>query len=141
VTTLLGAVAAIQDVADAMTGIRYAPDYPPDSLNIFPCAICYGARGERQGLGGNGWVEAHDIIFCEIHVPRKDLARDVALLMPFVETFCNDLLEDVTLGGDVTAIEPPITWEVLERTFDAQGAVKTLCLRFTIPVKLVNAIT
>lgn len=142
-TTLVAAIAAIQDVADAMTGIRDAPDYPPDALNIFPISVCYGVRGTAGGLGGCTSAEYHDTIYCEIHVPRKDLARDVAMLMPYVETFTNDLLEDVTVGSNIPeGIVPPIDWEVLERTFDAAGGlVKTLVLRFTIRIKRINTIT
>lgn len=140
-TTLVAAIAAIQDVAGAMSGIRIAPDYAPDAVNVFPAVICYAARGRAGGLGGSTSVEAHHTIYCEIHVARKDLARDLETLMPYVETFTNDILEDVTLGAAVDCIDGEITWELLERTMDAAGAVKTLCLRFTIPVKLINAIT
>ena len=44
--TIQAAIAYIQGLAEGLTGIRQAPDFPPEQMNVFPFAVCYPSVGE-----------------------------------------------------------------------------------------------
>jgi hypothetical protein len=138
-STVQDAIAAIQDIALTLTGIRAAPDYAPDKLPPLPAVITYPAEGSFEGTGGSGASQDMHTIYCEVHVARKDLARDVALLVPFIDTFRNAIVAAPTLAGTVVTIKYPIRYVLLEREFGTGN--KTLALRFVIVVKQINILT
>lgn len=138
-STVQDAIGAIQDIWDALTGVRAAPDYAPDKFPALPAAITYPARGDLEGIGGSGASKDIHVIYSEFHVARKDLARDLTTLIPFIDSFRNEVIADPTLSSAVTTIILPIHYEMLERELGPGN--KTLCIRFTITVKQINTLT
>jgi len=134
--TLQDAIEAIQTHALALSGMKEAPSYAPEKLSDFPFAVSFPGRGSwgrvtdrKKGL--------HTII-TEIHVARKDMARDLKLVMPYSELFPNAVLGDPTLGGDVdTVIEMRYTFSALNWDEETQ----TVGWRFETDVKQQSALT
>lgn len=93
-------IAAIQDVVGAISGIRAAPDTPPESINQFPFAVCYPATGAWTPVSA-GWMKGLHTVVIEIHVSRADLSTGVAQAMPYLLQVANALLRDTTFGGTV----------------------------------------
>jgi hypothetical protein len=95
-------IAKIQDCAEA-AGARFAPDFPPEQTAAFPFAVTYPSRATWDIQGG-GWMKGLVTVRTEIHVARKDLARDVERVNIFAQAFPNELWSDPTLGGNVDTI-------------------------------------
>ena len=133
--TLQQAIAAIQAKALALEGMREAPDYAPEQLNVFPFAVTYAGSGRWEQMAG--WKRGLHTVVTEIHIARKDLPRDISTAMPYCETFPNSLLADPTLGGvidainDVSYVFGPLDW----------GQTKTIGFRFSITLKQQSSIT
>ena len=135
--TLQSAISAVQAIVGAISGIRKAPDYPPEQLNVFPFAVAYsgggnwtfGPAGDKRGL--------HNIVV-EIHIQRKDLPRDVSTAMGYSDSIPNNLMKSPTLSGTCD------TFAGISYTFGAlnYGETQTLGFRFTITgVKIQSVIT
>lgn len=135
--TLQSAIAGAQTIVGAISGIRSAPAYPPEELSVFPFAVAYsgggtwefGPAGDKKGL--------HNIIV-ELHVQRKDLARDVTAAMAYSDSIPNALMLDTTLGGNastfgrITYVFGPLGY----------GGIDTIGFRFTIEaVKIISALS
>lgn len=131
-STVQDAIEAIQAKARALAGMRAAPDYAPDSISQFPFAVSYPADG-RAETESAGWHIMFYNVITEIHVSKKDLPRDLAQVMPYIETFINSIASDPTLGGVVNSIGPgEIRWTF--SGFEYAGT-PTVGWRFTIPIK------
>jgi hypothetical protein len=78
--TVATAVARLQTIAGAVSGVNVAATLPPESLAQFPVAISYVS----DCLLGARYTGAHAhsqwVLTTEIHVSRKDLPRDYAAL-------------------------------------------------------------
>jgi hypothetical protein len=98
--TLQAFVDQVQDAVGALSGIRGAPDEPPEQIAAFPFAVAYvrdGSYEEKQGtLLGN-----HTVVV-ELHVARKDLARDVAAAMGYAKSIPNAIY-DARRDGSLTS--------------------------------------
>ena len=104
----MGTVAAknaFVDILGALSGVRIAPDNPPDSLNQFPFAVCwvrdYSYSKTRLG---NLFSNGSHILVGQIHIARKDLARDIATLEVYPDLVRTALQNDPTLAGTVINI-------------------------------------
>jgi hypothetical protein len=98
--TLQQAIAAIQADIRALTGIVAAPDYAPEQVNAFPFCIVYPTSGDFVSDIPGSLVGLHTITI-ELHIARKDLPRDIAQAMVYVESIPNVLLKTIaTQGGD-----------------------------------------
>ena len=142
-TTLQQAIDAIQDDLGALTGIRGAPDEPPEKITVFPFIVVYASSGEwRSDVPGNK-IGLH-VITIEIHVARKDLPRDVEKAMAYSESIPNAMLKAVaTVGGDKFA-STISTFSRITYTFGPMdwGDLKTLGFRFRLEgVKMQSAIS
>ena len=132
--TIQTAIAHIQGLAEGLPGIRQAPDFPPEQMNVFPFAVCYPAAGEFQA-GPMGLMKGLHNLVVEIHVARKDLPRDVETALPFGEALAAAVMDDPTLGGTVDTVRAD---EGISYTFGALawGGQETVGWRLTIPVKI-----
>ncbi len=141
--TLDDAIGEIQADIRALDGIRAAPDYAPEQMNAFPFSVVYPGSGEFTSDVPGGMKGLHSITI-ELHVARKDLPRDIAKAMPFVQSIPNALLKAVaTQGGDrfggtidtfgrITYEFGPLDW----------GATQTIGWRFRMEgVKIKGDIT
>ena len=140
--TLAAVIAEIQDEVGSVTGIRVAPDYPPDDLSIFPFAVCYPAMGTLIQEPPELMTGLHDIVI-EIHVARKDLPRDVESVIGYVDTIPLELFGAIynSAFSTIRTFEQiDYTFGVLDWTGTGEGT--TIGWRFTLrAVKTQDAIT
>lgn len=106
--SVTGAVSRLQTLADGLTEIRFTPSVLPDLLPGFPAAVSYIESFEAERVS-YGFSRTLYTIVTEIHVARKDLARDYALLDDLGPTFAHAVLDDITptagpLNGEVSAV-------------------------------------
>jgi hypothetical protein len=125
--TQLQVIQAIMDLVGSVSGIREAPDYPPEQMSDFPFAVAFpgegvhsfGVVGERMFLGN---------VMLEIHVSRVDLPNAVQNSIGFGDSVPNILMANPTLSGTADVFES------VNQTFGALnwGDTQTLGYRFTI---------
>ena len=131
---LQSAIEVIQDICLTVSGVRAAPDYPPEAANVYPFVACYATTGAFRG-GPAGVMTALHTIAVEIHVARKELPRDVAAVIPYGELVAAALLTLPTLSGTVDTIR---AGEGIAYTFGgmAWGGQETVGWRLLVPVKI-----
>ena len=93
------ALAAIVDVVASVSGIRQAPLHPTETANVYPFAISYIINGEVKA-GAMGTRKHLVNIGVELLTARKDMARDFALITPFIDSICAAFLAEVSDSGD-----------------------------------------
>ena len=127
------ALDAIISVVSGISGIRQAPTNPTDNPSAYPFAVSYvmdgalvnGAMGTRKHLVN---------IAIELLTARKDLARDMALISPYIDSICAALIAEVSdsgdrFGGTISAFEG-VNYELLPDVNYAN--VQMIGYRFTI---------
>lgn len=65
----------IQDVVADVSGIRRAPDNPPEAMAVYPFATCFPREGYWT-MTPSGMIQGVHTLWLEVHVARKDLPRD-----------------------------------------------------------------
>lgn len=106
--SITGAVSRLQTLADNISAIRFTPSTMPDLLPGFPAAVSYIESFDAERVS-YGFSRTLYTIVTEIHVARKDLARDYALLDDLGPTFAQAVLDDIKptggpLNGEVSAV-------------------------------------
>lgn len=96
--TLQQVISGIQDIADAVTGVRVAPDYAPDSLSVFPASVAYPESGTLTSESDGWYIGLHNIVL-ELHISRTDLPKVLEKIIPLGEDVYEALLADPTLGN------------------------------------------
>jgi hypothetical protein len=94
--TLIGQIktkltTALPYVDGAVGGLRAVYAYAPDQANAFPLAVIYPFSGTWSHDTPETKMGLHTIAI-DIHVPRKDLARDMDKLYPFCESIPNAII-------------------------------------------------
>lgn len=135
--TLVQAIAALQDLTGALTGVREAPDYPPGAIGPTPTFLAVPSSGQYTGQNQDLAKNRH-VIALQLWVSRNDLARDVRDMLPYIDTVSNLLLKNVTLSGTVETIVTPITYTVGPREY---GNQTYLVCEWQITVKQENAVS
>ena len=132
--TLQSTITYIQTELAKVSSIRAAPQYPPEQLNVFPIAVCFPRSGRFEPRS-SGWSQQFHDIVVQIHVARKDLARDVAAFSGIPEAIAAALLADPTLGGNVS------TFQKISYTFGelGWGGAQTIGFSFVIEGVKINA--
>lgn len=128
--TLQDAITQAAALVAGLTGIKGAPANPTEQISQFPfCQVypgegtaSFGVIGERLNL---------DTIIIELHVARKDLPRDVAAALPYVDTIPNVLMDGVLDDKWSATID---TFENVTWTFGALNwaGQETLGFRFSV---------
>ena len=137
--TLQSAIEDVQGTISAISGIRAAPNYPPEDATAYPFVVAYAGEGEFRTGEPAGMLKYLGSIIVDLHVARKDLPRDARSAMAYHETIPNDILEDTTLGGTVSTCGPVSCSGLIAMNYGGQD---TLGLRFTIEnVKIQAAFT
>jgi hypothetical protein len=134
------AIAEIQNVVGALTGIQDAPDYPPDQINAFPFAVCYARSGTHDIGPPELKTSLHNIVI-EIHTSRQDLPFSVESVVGYIDSVPNALFAKLQSATPFTAFE---TWGATRYEFGPLdwGGVPTIGIRFTLEqVKIQTAIT
>src|SRR5690606_655605 len=70
------------------TGLTYTPDLAPEAIHGWPAMVIYPDAGTMRPFAhsdeaGNPKSLHTLTINVQIHVPREDLSRDYAVLLPF----------------------------------------------------------
>ena len=129
--TVQAAILNLQAKALALSGMKSAPDAPPDAAGAFPFAASYERIGK---MVTHSYGFSHELvtIFTELHVTRQNLTVAIDTAMPFRDPFLVAIRNDPTLGGTISTIEE-VRW-----TFGALkwGTVDTIGYRFEIDVKV-----
>jgi hypothetical protein len=134
--SLQAAVLYLNDIVGAISGINGAPDYPTESQGTFPFSICYPGSGEFEWEPYEALRGRH-IINLEVHFNRSNLAKAMKEMLPMVEAVRDVLKTDPTLGGNVDTIIASGGQAITYTTVYVEiGEVKTIALRFRIPVKI-----
>ncbi len=127
IRTLADFIQRVEAVVRGVEGIHVVHDYPPDQLNAWPAVVAYAARGYQEtrdyGLGPS----FHDVAV-EVHIPRKDLARDMATLLPLITTIPAALADDLELNPFYGAMAR-ISYTLFQENY---GGVETRGYRFVI---------
>jgi hypothetical protein len=92
------AIAAIATVVSGVSGIRQAPTYPNETQNVDPFAVTYFVDG-RLECGAVGTKRDLININVDLLIPKNDLARDLAILTPFIDTISAALVGQVSGTG------------------------------------------
>lgn len=130
-------VSRLQVLAATVTGIRNAPSTLPDQIAMFPAAVSYLESFEESA----GMVGSDNVIYTavtELHVARKDLPRDYAVLDGMAALFVAAVRADSrsntagTLGVIASAIGNT-TGSLVESAWDKQG---TLAWIIRMPFKI-----
>lgn len=97
------AIEGVIDLVGAVTGIRYAPDEPPDSVSVYPFVTAFPGPGTHEYTAGSATYERLTLftIVVQLHVARRDLERDYRELIPYADSIPNAIMSDLTFGGTV----------------------------------------
>lgn len=124
---------ALAGVMRGIDGVRNAPDYPPESMTVFPFVVVYPPSGSvnvnSKGRNLQGGVTEFVI---ELHLAQKELGRTVESALPYFEKTLTALRADMTLSG-ICRINNNIDW-----TFGGlpiYGGVETIGFSFTLQVQ------
>ena len=104
--TIPAIVAAIQDVALTVAGIRAAPDVPPEQLaesgNVL--AVCYPGEGEMTLLTA-GRQKGNHTLHLSVFTAQRNMAADWARVIALGDAVATALLANSTLAGSALQIE------------------------------------
>lgn len=104
--SVVSVVDAVVAHATALTGLKRAYSDPPDSLNMFPCAVVYARSaqmGQREGKGV--CTNSEIVVVVEIHHSRQVLPQAVAASQVWP-----DLLFAALLASSTVDVMYPLTW-------------------------------
>jgi hypothetical protein len=126
---LKDAIAEIVDELQTISDIRRVPDEPPENNDQFPFAVVYPTSGSYAQLMTVEMRALHNVNI-ELHVSRKDLPRDFALVMKLIDTIPLELMKlhkdggfsNLDTFGDIAYIFGPLNW----------AGVDTLGVTYTI---------
>ncbi len=127
--TIAGAIAQLQTLALAQTGMAMAPSYPLESFNEFPFAITFQGPSHYDG----GPVKQQFVtLITEIHVSRANLPVSIAKIAGYGDTFPAAIWADATLAATVTCVNA-VSCSGLKPL--GYGDMQTVGFRFEIDVK------
>jgi len=92
------AIKAVQELVMEIPGINAAPEYPPESVNIFPFAAGFAGSGAWE-FGVAGEKKGMHNIRLQVFVSRKNLPTDIEAVTPFGELVSSKLMNNLTLHG------------------------------------------
>lgn len=101
-------VSTIATATGNLTGIKRVYADPPDSMNQFPCAIVYAARGELGKRAGRGVAGNSDhVIAVEIHHARQVLPQAVQASRAWPD----EMLAQLLALAATLDIQYPVTYQ------------------------------
>ena len=98
--TIVAAIAAIAGVVSGVSGIKSAPAYPHEQMTESPFAITYLVNNEIN-IGPVGSKKSLASIAVDVLTVRRDIALDLAILLPLVDTISAALVSEMTPSGDI----------------------------------------
>lgn len=132
--SLQEAVEAIQDLADALSGVRTAPDEPVNKITHGVTVITYVQRASFHGISGCERMETTDCqIISDFHTPYSgDFGRAIKSMRDYVESFPDAILSDPTLSSKVLMVYDVLVEQMIWSWGDNS---QTAGYRFTTTVK------
>jgi len=117
----------VQAACRKIKGIKGAPSYAPEQINLYPFVVAYPGEGEIE-FGAVGEMKALHNVVVEVHVARKDLPTDLRRVSGFVDSIPAALMDDPTLGGSCD------TFQTIRYRFSqlGWGGMDTIGYRFTV---------
>jgi len=141
--TLQQVIDEIQADIRALSGIRAAPDEAPEQINIFPFVVAFPGPGTwSSDIPGNKINLASVVV--ELHVARKDMAKDIQAAMVYENSIPNVLLKAVASTAGDRFNNTVSTFDNITYTFGSLGwgGMDTFGFRWTINgIKLQSNIT
>lgn len=129
------AIARLQVLALACTGIKSAPDYPIEDATALPLAIAHITEGnaiqQNATMTQCNLVVAVDFHFARVNI--KDAYQRIDTLIP---EYLTRLGGDPTLSGTVDTIQFPVTFTVSPAQWDT---IITQMVSFRIPFKTLES--
>jgi hypothetical protein len=127
---LKDAVKEIVDELQTIKDIRRVPDNPPENNDQFPFAVAYPLTGAYTAGPPVGNLKGLHNVNVELHIARKDLPRDYALVMDIIDQIPEELVKLLNAGGysnlatfgEITYTFGPLSW----------AGVDTLGVTYTI---------
>ena len=117
--SIAGAVAQVQTLAAALSGVRATPSHPTDSISVYPFAASYIGAVETTKPSATLTISIYTIV-TEIHISRKDMQRDITVLNAYPPAFTAAIWGDPTLAATVdtvltcTGLYTPLEWGGIE---------------------------
>jgi hypothetical protein len=132
--TIQAAITNLQAKALALTGVKAAPDKPPEGTGAFPFAVSYERSGTMVLRSAN-FADDLATIFTEVHVSRQILPVAINTAMALRDPFLVSIRDDPTLGGSISTVRE------VRRTFGRLewGGIETIGYRFEIDIKVTVA--
>lgn len=130
--SLVDAITELQDTIGDLTGVAAAPASPVDAPSgQWPISIAFPRAGTFEGGGAAQAVGYHTIVV-QLHYSRQELKRAYATIAPYLETIAEAILDDPTIGGEVTTIMG------LSYTFGGMtfAGIDTIGWQFDVSVKV-----
>jgi len=136
--TVTEAIQWIQAQLRALDGVRQSYDGPPDKVAGSLTALAYPPNGEIAPSTPVGTrTDFHNVIV-QLQVPLKNIERDYATLVPYIEKAAAVIISDLTWGGNVetiTATSRRIPYTLGPATWNG---IDILRLQFTVSIKIVQ---
>lgn len=129
--TLSAAISRIQYHADLCTGVKYAPDAPPETPGALPAVFTYPGDGRVDSLSYDN-INSFDNVTVDYLTPRTLLDVAIANCITFIGEFPKKIILDPTLNGAVTTVTD-ISYTVLDGTW---GGTDVKIVRFRIGLKI-----
>lgn len=129
--TVEAAVLDLQSKLLALSGMKAAPDYPPETAAPFPFGVSYEASATTEmGSFTYPLMDDRATIISEIHVSRVILPKAIKLAYQFRDLFLEAILDDGNLSDSVAGVTE------IRRTFGRLewGGIETIGYRFEIDV-------
>ena len=76
-------ITELTTVLGAMTGVKQAPEHPPESLPDFPFIVSYYVRGSFD-YSATGLVIGLHTVHADVHLGRVSLPHDEEFARPFI---------------------------------------------------------
>lgn len=131
--SLDAAIGGVRAAVGTMTGLTRIYDDPPASLSEFPCAFVVASNGEMSDSGAGG-IAFHTIAI-EIYQSPNITAQAVDGAKVWPDRVFAALRTDPTLGGTITHIRWPITYQALGLQYN--NAIH-YGMRFLVTVKVIE---
>lgn len=131
--TLSAAVSNLATKAGSISGIKSAPNYVPESANVFPFVAVYPGTGNLE-LQSAGWGKFFHTISVDFHVARTILPKAIADAIGFVEAFSKLVIDDPTLGGSVSEVTA-IAYTFARMSF---GEIDTIGYHLNVTTKILQ---
>ena len=131
------AIARLQVLALACTGINRAPDYPIEDATALPLSIAHLVSGEGRADNAST-VRLLSVVDVDFHFPRVNITDTYKKIYALVPEYECRLAGDPTLNGIVDTITFPVPFAVTLAQWDS---IVTQMVSFTVQFKTLETPT